>query len=47
MQEEEMIEKAIIDVRENGLSVKKDAFLYGLDRSTLINHIKNYHGFLC
>jgi transposase len=34
------MEKAIVDVRENGMSIKKAAFLYGLDRFTLINRIK-------
>lgn len=39
----EAMDKAVVDVRDNGLSIKKTAFLYGLIRSTLINHIKNHH----
>ena len=39
----ETMNNAMTDVRNNLLSVKKAAFKYGLNRTTLINHLKNRH----
>jgi hypothetical protein len=39
----EAMERALKDVRENNVSVKKAAFLYGINRTTLLNHVKQSH----
>lgn len=36
------MQNAVRAVKENGMSIKKAAFLHGLNRSTLINHLKQY-----
>ena len=36
----EAMDKALTDIKENGISVKKAAFLYGLNRQTVANHLK-------
>ena len=39
----ESMQKAIEDIQANNMSVKKAAFLHGLNRSTVINHLKQQH----
>src|SRR6218665_3862892 len=36
------MENAIKEVKENGLSIKQAAFLCGVNRTTLMNHLKQY-----
>ena len=38
----EAMENAIKEVKENGLSIKQAAFLCGVNRTTLMNHLKQY-----
>ena len=38
----EVMQKALTDVKENGMSLKKAAFLYGINRTTLMNHYKDF-----
>ena len=33
---------AVIDVKENGMSIKKAAFIYDINRTMLINQLKGY-----
>ena len=33
---------SVIDVKENGMSVKKSAFLHKVNKTTLINYLKGY-----
>lgn len=40
---EDSMKKAVADVRENGASIKKAAFLYRSNTSTVTNHLKNTH----
>lgn len=36
------MENAIKDIRENGTSIKKAAFLHNINRTTLMNHLKEF-----
>ena len=38
----EVMQKALTDVKENGMSLKKAAFLYDINRTTLMNHYKDF-----
>jgi len=38
----ESMQHAVIDVKENGMSIKKSAFIHNFNRTTLINHLKGY-----
>ena len=38
----ESMQRAVIDVKENGMSIKKSAFLHNVNRTTLMNHLKDY-----
>ena len=40
---DENMKKAIVEVKENGLSVRKAAMMHGLNRTTLHNHIVDKH----
>ncbi len=40
---EEAMQWAIIDVRDNKISIKKAAFLHGINRTTLLNQLKQSH----
>lgn len=37
------MKRALSDIRDNGMSVKKASFLYNINRTTLLNHVKNCH----
>ena len=37
------MENAIKAINEQGMSIKKAAFLYGIKRTTLMNHVKQLH----
>jgi len=39
----EAMSRAVLDVNENHMSVKKAAFLHDVNRTTLMNHLKNSH----
>jgi hypothetical protein len=39
---QESMKRAVADVKGNGLSVKEAARINGINRTTLINHLKNY-----
>jgi glutaredoxin-related protein len=41
--DEQSMQNALVEIKENGMSVKKAAFLYRLNRTTLMNHLKSYH----
>ena len=36
------MKKALAEVKENGLSVKEAARINGINRTTLMNHLRNY-----
>ena len=36
------MKRAVIGVKENGMIIKKAAFLHKVNRTTLINHLKGY-----
>jgi hypothetical protein len=36
------MQHAVVDVKENAMSIKKAAFLHNVSRTTLINHLKIY-----
>ena len=38
----ESMQHAVVDVKENAMSIKKAAFLHNVNRTTLINHLKAY-----
>ena len=38
---EDAMQRAVMDVNENGVSVKKAAFIHGLIRTTLMHDLKN------
>ena len=38
----EAMSRAVLDVNENHMSVKKAAFLHDVNRTTLMNHLKEF-----
>lgn len=40
---EDALQRALADIQQNGTSVKKAAMMHGINRTTLINHLKNAH----
>ena len=38
----ESMQRAVIDVKENAMSIKKAAFVHSVNRTTLLNHLKAY-----
>lgn len=39
----DQMQRALADVQNNHMSMKKAAFLYGINRTTLMNHLKRRH----
>jgi len=40
---EDALQRALADIQQNGTSVKKAAMMHGINRTTLMNHLKNAH----
>jgi len=35
-------QQAVVDMKENSISIRKAAFLHNVNRTTLLNHLKEY-----